>query len=165
MDTSKRTKIENELKSLKNKMMKKILELSQNLLDLSEIEQKTQLSKMPVDKKIKEVEKKMKELKENKQKSENVNKQLKSYNVDLDEVVKILYIAQKSADGTATDINNINSAIVDSFRVTLEEQMEREKQLDIKRQKIKKHGWDINNFDGENYWIYHTQIKQILKVV
>ena len=40
--------------------------------------------------------------------------------------------------------------------VTLEEQMEREKQLDIKRQKIKKHGWDINNFNGENYWIYYA---------
>ena len=34
--------------------------------------------------------------------------------------------------------------------------MEREKQLDIKRQKIKKHGWDINNFNGENYWIYYA---------
>ena len=93
----------------------------------------------------------MKELRDNKQKSANLNKEFNSLNIDLDEVVKILYIAQKSADGTVTDLNNINSTVVDSFRVTLEEQMEREKQLDIKRQKIKKHGWDINNFNGENY--------------
>ena len=58
MDTSKRTKIENELKEIfKKQNDEEILELSQDLLDLSEIEQKTQLSKMPVDKKIK-VEKK-----------------------------------------------------------------------------------------------------------
>ena len=54
MDTSKRTKIENELKEIfKKQNDEEILELSQDLLDLSEIEQKTQLSKMPVDKKIK----------------------------------------------------------------------------------------------------------------
>lgn len=156
MDTSKRTKIENELKEIfKKQNDKEILEISQNLLDLSEIEQKTELSKMSAEKKIK-VQQKINELKNIQSKPTNINKELDSFNIDLDEVVKILYIAQQAKQGTETDLNNINSALVDSFRVTIEEQIERERQLDIKRQKIKKHGWDINNFDGQDYWIYNA---------
>jgi len=151
-----KNKIKNKLEELYQiKEDEKIEKISKELLNEDEEIRNKKLLQIDENKRYK-IKIKMKEIIENKAVDK---KKLSFIETNSFELLNTLNVINDSTEYSLADLDTLNTKIIDNFRTTMKDRLEKDKIIEGKRKQIIPYGWNISVFDKKYFYIFNLNFK------